>query len=83
MMADIAGYRCYVIDFHLRHLSGGTLDAGFYQAAARFAEKYARALRPRWLQTSVTEVFLSGSGSLRTLAASRIGRLLGLTRRRR
>ena len=81
-MADIAGHHCYVIDFHLRHLSGGTLDASFYDAAARFSKKYARALRSRWLQTSVTEVFLSGSGPLRRVAASRVGRLLGLTRRR-
>lgn len=80
VMADLAGYRCYVIDFHLRHLSGGRLDTGFHEAAERFREKYSRALRTRWVQTSVTIVFLSGSRRLHAIARSRIGRLLGLTR---
>ena len=81
VMADVAGHRCYVIDFHLRHLSGGTLDADFRIREKEFARKYAHAFRSRWIQTSVTTVFLSGSRRLRTLAASRLGRMLRLTRR--
>lgn len=86
VMADIAGHHCYVIDFHLEHLSGGTLDGSFRDAEAAFARKYARAFRSRWVQTPVTAIFLSGSAPLRALARSRmgrsrIGRMLGLTRR--
>lgn len=76
-MADVQGGRCYVIDFHLRHLSGGTLDGSFRTSADAFARKYARAFRPRWMQTTVTTVFLSGSDMLRALATSRLGRKLG------
>lgn len=82
VLAAIAGHRCYVIDFHLRHLSGGTMDASFHAAAAQFAAKYAHALRSRWIQSSATAVFLSGSAALRRVAGSRAGRRLGLTRRR-
>ena len=82
VMADVAGYHCYVIDFHLRHLSGGTLDPDFRAAEAAFTLKYGRAFRSRWVQTPVTAVFLTGSRRLRTVAGSRIGGLLGLTRRR-
>jgi hypothetical protein len=76
VMADIAGYRCYVIDFHLRHLSAGKLDGSFDVAALAFARKYARAFRSRWVPTTVTSAFLSGSARMRRLASSRVGEWL-------
>ena len=79
VMADVKGDHCYVIDFHLRHLSGGTLDGSFQAGADAFGRKYARAFRSRWIQTTVTAVFLSGTELLRGAATSRLGRLLGLT----
>ena len=79
VMADVAGYSCYVIDFHLRHLSAGSADDSFDRGRAAFARKYVRAFRSRWVQTSCTEVFLSGSRRLRALAQSRLARRLGLT----
>lgn len=81
VMAQTAGYRCYVIDFHLRHNSAGTMDASFWIGVETFARKYSRAFRSRWLQTSCTSVFLSASPHLRAVARSRIGRLLGITNR--
>ncbi|WP_174280300.1 acyl esterase [Sphingomonas bacterium] len=72
VMADILGHRAYVIDFHLRHLSGGTLDDSFRTSAAAFDRKYARAFRSRWIQTTVTEVFLSGSRLVKQAATSRV-----------
>jgi hypothetical protein len=75
IMADVKGHHCYVIDFHLRHLSAGTLDAIFWSSAEAFTRKYARAFRPRWVQTTVTIVFLSGE-KMRWLAAI-ISRKLG------
>lgn len=80
VLAETAGYRCYVVDFHLKHLSAGTMDASFRAGEAAFARKYAGAFRSRWLQTSCTAVFLSGSRRLRALAATRLARRLGLLR---
>jgi hypothetical protein len=74
-IADVKGDHCYVIDFHLRHLSGGTLDSSFRTSADAFSRKYARAFRPRWMQTSVTAVFLSGESTRRV--AAMIWRALG------
>jgi len=81
VMANVTGHTCYVINFHLEHLSGGTIDTSFNDAVTAFVRKYARALRSRWVQTSVTAVFLSGSRRLRKIAGSRIGQLLRLATR--
>ena len=81
LLADIAGHHCYVIDFHLRHLSAGNMDAKFQAGEAAFIHKYGQAFRSRWLQTSCTAVFLSGSRRLRALAASRLAQRLGITKR--
>lgn len=83
MMADVKGDRCYVIDFHVRHLSGGTLDSSFVTSADAFGRKYAHAFRSGWVQTTVTAVFLSGTGVMRWLATSWLGRLAGLRGRSR
>jgi hypothetical protein len=60
LLADVRGFNAYVIDFHLEHLSGGTTDGTFWAAESAFRAKYARAFRPRWLQTTCALVFLSG-----------------------
>jgi len=72
-MADIKGHNSYVIDFHVRHLSGGTLDDSFVKCASAFSEKYRRAFRSRWVQTSATTVFLSGQALWRQIVTSRVG----------
>ncbi len=54
MAADVMGYAAYVIDFHLRHLSPGRKDLTFTRAEAAFRAKWAKALRPRWMQTTCT-----------------------------
>ena len=81
LMAQIAGYRCYVIDFHLRHSSGGTIDASFETGRDALERKYNHAFRSRWFQTSCATLFLSAGPRLRAIARSRIGRRLGLTAR--
>lgn len=78
-MAEIAGYSCYVIDFHLRHLSGGSIDTSFRVGATAFERKYGRAFRSRWVQATCADLFLSGSRPWRALAHSPIARRLGLT----
>ncbi len=65
--AEIMGFNAYVIDFHLRHLGLGRMDADFYSAQRAFEEKWNRVLRPRLMQT--------------TCAQMSLGRLCGLDRR--
>ncbi|MEL6373505.1 MAG: hypothetical protein AAFR04_06005 [Pseudomonadota bacterium] len=67
--ADVKGHSCYVIDFHLRHLSAGNKDASFEAVERRFREKWSRALRPRWLQTTCALLYLSGVAGDRMLGA--------------
>ena len=38
LLADVHGYRSYVIDFHLRHLSAGNKSASFHDCEAALAE---------------------------------------------
>jgi hypothetical protein len=60
IIADILGYSCYVIDFHLRHKSPGKTDEQFFLARAGMIQKYRRALRSRSISTTCTSMFLSG-----------------------
>lgn len=48
IIADILGWTAYVIDFHLKHKSGGKIDGTFDLAKSKLQQKYARAFRPRW-----------------------------------
>jgi hypothetical protein len=66
--ADIMGYASYVIDFHLEHLSGGNKSAAFENAERQFREKWSRALRGRWVQTTCSLVRVAGD-SLGQIAA--------------
>ena len=85
IVADILGWTSYVIDFHLRHKSGGTPNADFHAKGQALSRKYARAFRPRW-QHVVTwnAVYLSASPVERHLAetARTLRRTLGRLRRR-
>lgn len=62
VIADILGRNAYVVDFHLRHKSGGTLDAVYFDARTSVTNKYKRAFRDRNPYTSTLKrVPLSGS----------------------
>jgi hypothetical protein len=60
LMADVLGYSCYVIDFHLHHLGGGS-QREFVPGRQSLIDKYSRALRPRFVRTTCTRMYLSGS----------------------
>jgi hypothetical protein len=64
ILADVLGRTAYVIDFHLRHKSGGNIDAVFYAARRAMIAKYRRAFRPRWVATTCTRFLASGSSGL-------------------
>lgn len=74
LVADMLGWRAYVVDFHLRHHSPGTAGRDFLEMRGRLIEKFRAAWRPRWIATTCTLCFLSGSRLLNTLANSAIGR---------
>jgi hypothetical protein len=79
LQAEKAGWRAYVIDFHLRHLSAGRRSEDFFECERRLVEKYAAAMRPRWVQTTCALFFLSPStvlGRLGCLVGPWIARLL-------
>lgn len=59
--ADIAGWHAYVIDFHLAHLSGGRKDVSFTRMEEAFRARWAKALRPRWMQTTCTLLPIAGT----------------------
>ena len=61
LVAHTLGYSTYVINFHLRHLSGGNISPDFLRSEAAFRKKWSRAFRPRWIQTTCTLIFVSGS----------------------
>ncbi len=59
--AGLAGYTAYVIDFHLRHLSGGNKSEAFALAQDRFCAKWNRVLTSRWIQTTCALVHVGGT----------------------
>lgn len=61
MMADVAGYSAYVIDFHLAHLSAGNKDTSFEEIEQAFRDKWRHAFRARWVQTTCALLYISGA----------------------
>ena len=59
--AESRGYSCYVIDFHLEHLSSGNKGKLFNQAKTRFIEKYQSKLQTRFIRMTTGRICLSGS----------------------
>jgi hypothetical protein len=85
IVADVLGWTAWAIDFHLRHKSGGPVDRRFYAMRKAVARKYRRAMRPRWIVTSVTDFFVSGSrlaSRLLTSPAARLPRRAAMLRER-
>jgi hypothetical protein len=81
LAADLAGWRSYVIDFHLRHLSPGRKSADFDAAEQAFVDKWGRALRPRWIQTTCSLVPISGEPVRRAIGRALARPYAGLRRR--
>jgi hypothetical protein len=73
--ARLAGRSAWVLDFHLRHLSPGRVDAGFLAEQKEFEHHWGAILgRTERLRTLATRL---------TLAAGPLGRALAAWRRRR
>ncbi len=60
MQAEMRGYRAYVIDFHLRHLSPGKKGQAFAEAKVRYVAKWEHAMRRRFVRTTTDSFMLEG-----------------------
>lgn len=76
LIADILGWNAYVINFYLRHNSGGTVDQTYDKSHAAIAAKYARAFRPRWIHLVTRRSFFV-AGRPNEAAVARLLRFLG------
>lgn len=76
MIAGILGYKAYVVDFHLTHLSPGNIDVRFHQMVATTIRKYGITCRSRWIVTPSVTFFVTRSTILSYLANTKIGRTL-------
>jgi hypothetical protein len=75
IVAEMLGRTAYVIDFHLRHKSGGNTDSNFYAARRAMIAKYRRAFRSRWIKTTCTIFLVSGLPLLGRTLSTRLGRV--------
>lgn len=57
--AIIKGYSCYVIDFHITHLSGGNLNQDFWNAQANFSSKWRQKFNFCYVRTTCVPLCLS------------------------
>jgi hypothetical protein len=69
IIAEVLGWRSYVIDFHLKHKSGGNKDRQFYEIKYALRDKLARAFRPRWQFGTTGEPFFISASPVRLLIA--------------
>lgn len=81
VVAEILGYTCYVVDFHLWHIGGQSqpkksrdqaFRSDYHPSRSRFIKKYRRALAPRWIQNTGTVLFISGSRVLNVIANQKL-----------
>lgn len=61
IIAKILGHSSYVVDFKITHKSEGKLDPSFEIIKNQLIEKYKFALAGRYVQTTMTNFYLSGS----------------------
>ena len=76
LIADVLGYSCYVIDFHLCHKGAGVLNEHFFSTRKHLIRKYQRAFRSRWVTTTCTTLFISGLPLLGALLSGTIALLV-------
>jgi hypothetical protein len=67
IVAKLLGYSAYVIDFLLIHKSKGNVDQSFHDIRDRIKMKYTEFMKGRYINTTITRFYLSGSKVKNTL----------------
>ena len=60
-LARYRGFSCYVISFHLRHLSSGRKNTEFYKLKGAFIKNHQRKTASRFIRLTTGRICLSGS----------------------
>jgi hypothetical protein len=61
LIAETIGYSAYVVEFNLLHKSKGNVDQHFRKIESDLKKKYLSAFRGRYIQTTCTKFYISGS----------------------
>lgn len=61
LQANMKGNAAYAIDFTLMHKSRGKADKHFNASKLALQKKYSHQIRPRWIQTTITKFYISGT----------------------
>jgi hypothetical protein len=76
IIAEVLGYSAYVINFNLLHKSTGNRDDSFYKLQKELLARYTKVFRGRFIQTTITKFYLSGSRTGNKILNSRFGMFL-------
>lgn len=72
--ATVKGYSCYVIDFHITHLSRGNLNQDFWDLRTKFQKRWSSEFSFGYLKTPSTSIFLSKNKAMRYIFSN--GRIM-------
>lgn len=61
LQAILHGYKCYAIEFKLKHYGSGNLNSAFYVTKQRLIQSYEKMIDLGWVQTTCTRMFISTS----------------------
>jgi hypothetical protein len=61
LIADLLGYSSYTIPFNLLHKSEGNVSQDFWEGKRSIQRKYNSKLTGRWIQTTISQFYISGS----------------------
>lgn len=72
IQAALRGYTAWAVDFHLYHDSKGSPDASFDLLKQQLKANYQEVLKPRFIRTTITKMYLSGNSLRNTLYNTRL-----------
>jgi len=77
LRAELAACSCYVIDFHLRHLSAGKMDAHFFRSQQAFERHWGAIIGSRTVNTTCTTLSLRSGFYATVRARWKLARMQG------
>lgn len=61
ILAKMRGYGCFVIPYLIKHKSFGTTNKDYFKQKVNFISQYNRKLKSKFLETTCTKLYISGS----------------------